>query len=314
MRKELLSSSLALVSVLFLCGCEKEPDYEKQMITYSSEQIAKIQLCYNYVENMRLAESSGEKIESDAPDNYISIDINNEINRIDKSPRIPLKSFGQYTVGVIKSGSCGSYQEVDVFLDCEDDSPSSTTSGWVGDNTVDANKNVMLRFCAVPCNNFVPYTYPYAVLRLGFQVLPTDSYGSVTYQLKRKWDTEDNNNKNAFYYTGTPDPNLPPEWPNVNDGNWLLYFLMYKGNPSGTFPYFGISYGVFGTIADASQRGYVRTDDEDNNNANWMRLQTLDALNNYAIISDVVINKSSTTYEGIINHNSDTRLYCSKIY
>ena len=50
---------------------------------------------------------------------------------------------------MFKYNSCGGWDELEVFMDCEDLNSQSSKSGTTGASYVDGNKNVHLKFCVV---------------------------------------------------------------------------------------------------------------------------------------------------------------------
>lgn len=206
---------------------------------------------------------------------------------------------GEGLVGVLKSGNCGSYKELVIFMDCEDHKGHSWTKDWVGDSYVDANQNLFLKICVIPTatHAFQRGQNEFAVLHLGGQI--PAGINTIT----RLFDNENDSNQNSKYttYGGKPLPqkNFGPCYFDVDT---RLAFLYYKSNgTSNKFPSLGISYGVFGKFGDA--QGVIYTDDEDSNNHNVCYMTSPDGIR--------------TTVNGvlgtIIDAHNNTSLYTSMV-
>lgn len=209
--------------------------------------------------------------------------------------------------GVIKNGnSCGAYPELDVYMDCEDHNPATTSHGWTGSSYVDNAKNVMLKFCIVDASaQFHRTNVDYGVLSLGI----TNPFLGGTIHIKtftnEVGDHGAGNNINSTTYkplngTSTDIHNLN-FYSNVlyfpfsdyshprcfdcfgNAKNYYLtelYFFYFPKDPSynemeeSDFPNLatlgGYNYGVFGRFGQ--NQGYIFTDDEDNDkNENYWK-------------------------------------------
>lgn len=173
-----------------------------------------------------------------------------------------------YDIGVIPvSTSCpngGALREI--YMDDEDHNNASSVVGWVGASV----KGTRFRFCRIDGSNFRPLASAsaantsayYAVLKMGSQC-PNGSF-----EFSRYFDNEDNNNNNST--VGDIEPSS-------QSANTTLVFCLFKYATPGaatmsSFPAIGISYGVFAdygtTFPLALSKGYIQTDDEDNNNKN----------------------------------------------
>jgi hypothetical protein len=181
-----------------------------------------------------------------------------------------LKSGASY-VGVFKSGSCGSYSVIDIVMDLEDDDPTSSKIWWTGDSYVTSTKNVHLMFCMVDGWNFVKKANKtYAVLALDGGALSGDNV------IQRYFDNEDEDNENKAYKDGVliasaSDPEYIGNCIMGSDSKLVFVYFPQGGTDTSPFPYFsGISsYGVLGTFGFYA--GSIHTDDEDDNNANWLQ-------------------------------------------
>lgn len=174
-------------------------------------------------------------------------------------------------VGVFKVGSCGNYKELTVKLDCEDSRDASSTSGSVGDTSVDSNGNVDFRFCLTESNRF----YPGGVLLVDH--INYGAYGTGAMPiLVRHHDTEDSNSDNTV--SGTDDRYNSRETislghTKVSQGDAILawafpctgsyYYPLPPLGPS------GIQYGLL--VLEQASTGTIFCDDEDKGNQNWAK-------------------------------------------
>ncbi len=184
-----------------------------------------------------------------------------------------LKSLGAQDVGVIpkKPGVCPPGSEyIQIYMDDEDRNNANYNWGWVG-ATQQSSAGTRFGFCRVDGTKFKPLNdnfwvkdlraETYAVLKLGSSC-PTGSMEFIRY-----FDNEDKNNANSR------SGNI---WPNASNSNTTLHFCMFMPSTNfymGSFPNLGIEYGVFAASNISSvywlAAGFVHTDDEDRNNANW---------------------------------------------
>jgi hypothetical protein len=167
-------------------------------------------------------------------------------------------------VGVIlDAGQTCPTEELRITMDDEDDDNENARSGWIG-KTV-SSSNTTFSFCRTPGGRFRPIpssssSANYAVLRMG----KTCPAGSVPFS--RFFDNEDEGNINSF--AGHVSPSR-------SDGNTRLEFCMFRASASAaafTFPSLsgGVPYGVLAgsSFPAALATGWIKTDDEDDNNAN----------------------------------------------
>lgn len=287
---------LGVVLCLFLASCEKEdsvkPDSAEE--TFITDAIEKIETVYT--EGCIKIEGFNPdyvKTETEAPD-YIKQRILEELEASYSKTRV-FKSDFTDKVGVLRSGSCGSYPLLEVFMDEEDSDAASSQSGWVGDSYVTTGKNIMLHFCIVNrAFNFYRTTVDYAILNLS-----SDLY--LYYKvdgLQRAFDNEDNDNDNNAELDNVPLSG----WVGANyfGGNTRLHFYYFEKDVSSTkdFPNLGISYGTLGRYGN--YQGNIYCDDEDNSN------------NNSAARYDIYGVTSVGDITNIWNAGVNTRLYISK--
>lgn len=196
-------------------------------------------------------------------------------------------------VGVIPNGSScpTSAPAVHIFMDNEDNRAASGVSGWVGGTVVDGNRNTNFLFCRVSGYNFKSLasyssnSTNYAVLRLGASCPP----GSIPFA--RYFDNEDYQNTNNWSGNIAPNTNIT--------GDTTLNFCLFKGDGvvANKLPSLGFSYGVFApsNFLPAAKRGYIFTDDEDNN------------ANGYTVDP-----AWATTAQAIVTAGGNTTLYTAK--
>lgn len=157
----------------------------------------------------------------------------------------------------------GAPSELTLRMDDEDDSNSDQQSGWTGQIT---SKDTTFRFCATSGLRFSQaaawetQTAVYAVARMG-TTCPVGSWPFARY-----FDNEDDSNNNSSI------GHVPPH---VSGGDTRLELCVFSAGqavtPRSTFPKLGVGYGVFAgtSMPGALQTGYIRSDDEDNNNGNY---------------------------------------------
>jgi hypothetical protein len=287
-----------VIALLFLFSCKKEPN-EKQNepnVNTLTDEIDKVVTIYQEgdIKLENIVDPDYKKIETSAPESYKE-KVRQELEKSYSKQTTYLKSANN-TVGVIRSGTCGSYQELYVHMDCEDSGAASSYTGWTGDCLVNSSKNIILRFCVVSGVDFGPTTHNYAILNLGFNALPI----GVT-RVVRLFDNEDTHNKNSATIAGST-VGL------VGDCNFYydtqLSFYLYPGDPSYTtpLPNLGFTYGVFGNWASTdNDKGKIFSDDEDNNNGNelywqvWDRWGTLQPRQDIQGITSIIMKNGANT-------------------
>jgi hypothetical protein len=162
-------------------------------------------------------------------------------------------------VGVVpSSASCPTGSEsLTIHMDDEDFFNRNSRGGSIG--ATRSGRNTDFFFCRVNGAAFHAYrprgsdVRPYAVLKLG-QLCPNGST-----EFRRRFDNEDLRNANSSR------GNI---FPNVSDSNTTLVFCLFgpgSGSSSRRFPNLGYGYHVFSSV---DSTGWIRTDDEDHNNAN----------------------------------------------
>jgi len=206
-----------------------------------------------------------------------------------------LKYLG-YNAAVFKSGTCQTAELV-IKMDSEDSDCNSKIIGWVGDSYRDGSGNLYLKFCACNISQFSNHkTKSYGLLQIEWTTIDQIR----VQQIYRHFDNEDKNNANGAWWNGVSIKNTSNILPTQVYKNTDLVFLYLPAKPDGitTFPTSGIgaSYGVLGDL-NGDGHGYIYSDDEDSDNANFLKL-------NYINVSKV---------DGAIIGGSNTKMYISQI-
>ena len=94
--------------------------------------------------------------------------------------------------GVIKDATCQGFPELDVFMDCEDHNPATTSHGWTGSSYVDNAKNVMFKLCVVDGLSFHKTNVDYAVLNLGTGMTPEGAVPELVWITNEQGDQYSN--------------------------------------------------------------------------------------------------------------------------
>jgi len=263
---KITTTILVILAFLFLFGCEKDQnDSSNNMIT---EQIGEVETTYKEGDvKIEFPYYPGfQKNEKVISESY-ALMVRQELNKSYSKQTTYLKSAGN-TVGVIKEGTCGSYQELYIHLDCEDSGAASSESGWNGDCWVNSAGNVILFFCVVDGAYFQATNVDYAVLNLS-----SNSWPSGVSKIRNFMDTENHSNINEVKQGGTGQTNgynigginKLDNWygeTGVTNLNALLGYYYYpKILNSNPFPNLNISYGVFGNFS--ANKGTILVDNED---------------------------------------------------
>lgn len=165
-------------------------------------------------------------------------------------------------IGVIKGrdGCPVNSSELIWAMDNEDTHAASSIAGWVGATTLDAARNLKMRFCRVPAAGFANAPGPFAVLAIG-------SCPAGTWTIKRKLDAEDNNNVSQFLPTANAWlPSFLGTALPYDKGDATLHLCVYQGVSGGSFPDLRREYGVFTDqwqLPGALEYGEVSSDDSD---------------------------------------------------
>lgn len=264
-----------------------------------------------------LSDEDGEKIETRAHkdtiqaimDAYVTDMMNRDAIAKEKVMRAVYSESN--LVAVFKVGSCGSYKELEILVDCEDRRGKSNTGGNVGDTYVDGNENVHLQFCLVEANRY----YPGGVLLI-------NRTPSCPYNLEnivvRGHDTEDSNEQNIASGTHSSynDNNELSQWLTQVGRNVNLAWGFPKGDPLyyPVGPVSGIKYGLLSGLGAST--GTIFFDDEDSSNKNFLQLwhrNTFDKdLGEGLHVSYGIEANKNTTYN--VSVSTDTKFYRNNIY
>lgn len=279
--------TIAIMSIIMMIGCtEKNNELTESSQKDATTSINKLE--YAYVDgNLKIetdSTDSAQKIESRASDEYLAT-----IKKLGDTPNglrknvTSVSSLVGERVGVIAESNAptGTYDVLEIFMDCEDSRNANGKSGWIGANTVD--RNVTLKLCLVPKSLFSRYKYTkYAVLSLDY------GFNNI---IERFFDNEDSDNKNSVKLNGKIlDSKGVSDLTEARCGitqdknTTLCFYVYYKDDKTGmeSFPDLGIQYGVFGsTDENTRSKGWISTDDEDSKNANqcwnnWYNLARAD--------------------------------------
>ena len=193
--KNVLKVTMGL-ALLFLFSCEKDQnDPSKNTLT---EQIGEVETTYKEGDvKIEFPWYPGFQKNEKVVDADLALKVWQELGKSYSKQTTYLKSAGN-TVGVIKDGTCGSYQELYIHIDCEDSGAASSESGWNGDCWVTSPRNVILYFCVVNVAYFQATNVNYAVLDLSSQAWPTG-----VSKIRNFMDTENKSNANACTQGGT---------------------------------------------------------------------------------------------------------------
>jgi hypothetical protein len=104
-----------------------------------------------------------------------------------------IAAVGSEIFGVFKDGSCGSYRELDIKMDCEDNNQASMKKGYTGSTVVDNLGDIHYQFCLVNDRKNFPNISAgnYAVLSLDRR----QSTNGTDISFDRYFDNEDHDNR-----------------------------------------------------------------------------------------------------------------------
>jgi hypothetical protein len=180
------------------------------------------------------------------------------------SAKPALAAAGPYDVGILRgSNGCpvGS-ASVWIMIDNEDRRNANNRGGWQGASV--STGNTQFEFCVVNGGFFSNLDQPYMVLSFNRSTCPPGAQ-----RIMRHFDSENNR---PITNTNFSDPFMLIPDPISRDID--LYFCVFPGGGfSGSFPNFGVQYGVFApaNFRYAIQAGFFYLDDEDSGNTNhWI--------------------------------------------
>jgi hypothetical protein len=145
----------------------------------------------------------------------------------------------------------------------------------------------------------------FAVLDLSSISMPKGVSAIIRY-----FDNEDKNNANWTKLDGVVQAEgkwYGQSWFENNTRMGFYYYPSADAVSSGSFPSLGISYGVFGKFG--SNQGWIHTDDEDKNNANFCYLTRYNKNT-----GGYYPQQSSGNIPNIMDVGGNTTLYVSKVY
>jgi hypothetical protein len=292
MKKTTLAMKLLIATCLFY-SCQKENvtqnDYKQETDKIETSIASGLTKDQSYLTNF-------PKHETEASKELKQKIMGALINSYSKTNAIA--AVNSEIFGVFKDGSCGSYRELDIRMDCEDNNPASSTHGYTG-NTVVSNGDISYQFCLVNDRKNFPQisSGKYAVLSLDRRQLTN----GINISFDRGFDNEDHNNQNSVVLNGASQSLPFDSFPGINiSGNSALSFLLILRNSTGAAKppvLAGVaSYGVLGSFA--SQKGYIFSDDEDFQNANSFYSNTA--------------SESSVWFKNVMEFGANTKIYVSK--
>lgn len=316
MTSKTLLLSISFVSVLLSCSKESEfTDLQTtENIELSDEMIEKIAYgCTSYLDEV----TTDEKIETSASDDYMAL-LEERMTKVGGNKYVEyVYNRDQQYVGVIEVDGCGKYEkynEVIINYDSENKKNNNKRFGFNG--AWSGSENITMRFCLVPYQSFGRTGEWYGVMNFSDlnkkNMLRTSSQG-VLHVLMDAEDRHDDRTNMRFnnYALGAgswPDSKIGNVKVDRN-GNLEFQMIIFEpGNssePLYSYPDFGFDYGVFGTlkpykVSDIGDEkikedyGMVYSDDEDSDNANWMKYNFNWYNENFHNI--IVVNKNTTMY------------------
>lgn len=265
-------------SAIICCSCS-----ESSYLQGSEMDLAELNQQYELAKTAEAVDAEDSlKIETRADDSVIEASMQEYVTELKNrmsiaKEKVMRSSYGTLgsLVGVFKVGSCGTYKEIEIIMDCEDTRGGSSTTGDVGSTYTDKNQNVHFHFCLTEANRF----YPGGVLlidNINYNSLYTGFPMDI---IVRHHDTEDKNSSNGYFSTH-PQYNTLESISNglttINSsGAILAWGFPHMGEfiyPSVPAPYpvvgpSGIEYGLI--VKQPSSTGIIYCDDEDKRNKNW---------------------------------------------
>jgi hypothetical protein len=279
--------------VISISSCEKE-EIEINPNDSNTKQVAKIETAYK--EGCIKIETSASPLEQMAVFQALKEEIYAQQSKMNLKVALSTKA-----VGVFKAATCGSYPQIEVIMDCEDDNGTTEDYGYTGASYKTSSKNVRWYFCIVDGDAFRGNGKDYGVLQL--------HSGPLTYNegllLHRQYDCENTNNANNVIVT---NGSMPPDAPGIIFLKDIVFhidiFRKEQNTNPGYWPYLGMSYLVFGD--NGTLQNKIHTDDEDASNHNVLFLQQW----NGSYWSDIANwGNSPYNYKNIIYSTANTDTY-----
>lgn len=301
---------LTALSLLAISCDEDETSqlYTAEAAQPSEEQIEKMAYgCpFSYNDN-------DEKVETKATDEYLEM-LQTRLAEATSFGTNKSAAATQY-VGVVKEETCGNYDEIRIFYDCEDHRNRTSSKGYVGGWKI--TENIAMKFCLVPADLFKNTKDHYGLFNFS-----TSSHIGNDYEhhdvalIQVHMDAEDKKSETAIFYTKNGEKEIRDSHHLhsnnvmvVGNGNLSFQMFYFKPNNKSTYGYpdLGFNYGVFGVLyseGDKNRQGNVYSDDEDKNNAN-----------NVQVAYDTTDLKDyhKTDFHGLLALGNNTRFYIAKI-
>lgn len=310
---------VSFASVLFSCTDESELANLQAIenADYSDEMLEKIAYgCSSYLDQ----ELTDEKIEISASDEYMAL-IEDRVSTL-KSTRYVEYTYNatQQYVGVIEVNGCGKYEkynEIIINYDSENRNNKNKLTNFIG--AWSGSENITMRFCLVPYDSFARTGEWYGVMNFSdldkkYMLSSSNSQGILHASMDAEDHHDDRTNIrfNNLQAAGSwPDNKIGNVQVDKN-GNLNFQMIIFEpgdwSEPMYSYPDFGFDYGVFGTLRPyvfndftkyKEDYGKVYSDDEDSNNANWIKYNGVSVKN--------------TNFHNIIEMNKNTTFYISRV-
>ena len=262
-----------------------------------------------------------EKVETSATEEYIDM-LRERIREEETASGNKAVAATQY-VGVVKDQTCGKYDEIRIYYDCEDKRNHTNSGGYVGGWHI--THNITMRFCMVPANLFKRTKNYYAVMNFSPDThFQNDERHKDVGLLHVYMDAEDSDSGTDIFYTKNGGREERDKYGFYShkarvegDGNLSFQLFYFKPNNNSTesYPDLGFDYGVFGVLypenkENEHRQGYVYSDDEDKNNGDYM-CQVVDK--EYTSLEDAD-KLGAFDFYGIIKVDGNTTFHIAKVF
>ena len=226
-------------------------------------------------------------------------------------------------VGVVKDKTCGKYDEIRIYYDCEDKRNHTKSGGFVGGWHI--THNITMRFCMVPANLFKRTKNYYAVMNFSPDTHFQNDEGHKDVGLLRVYmDAEDNDSGTSIFYTRHGSNEIKDTYgihahnarvAGKGNLNFQMFYFKPNNNSTESYPDLGFDYGVFGVLypenkENEHRQGYVYSDDEDKNNGNLIDAY-VDRTNTDTRDSNT--DMRGQNFYGIIQVDGNTTFHIAKI-
>ena len=255
------------------CSDREDDIVSTENSDFSEEQIEKVAYgCGTYAD----WEETDEKVETTATEEYVAM-LKERLGTERKASGNKSTAMEQM-VGVVKDKTCGKYDEVRIYYDCQDRSSNDTYShGYIGGWKV--TQNITMYFCLVPARLFHNTGDYYGVMNFSTDLHFVNDWNFTKVgRIDGYMDAEDSKCGSAMYYTKHGQKEVDVRYSSYVGntqlvGNGNLYFEMFTFAADGSnndYPDLGFDYGVFGMFNGgwSANQGKVHSDDEDKHNAN----------------------------------------------